>query len=298
MKQTTYKLNSEEKRLLNSSPMDAQKAIDLAYIAGGITGLLFQLDFHNNNGDAFRHCLWTCLIAKETSVSWAQKWTTAHESSSPPEGLSRKMDEYNNNKGIEIFSQNTQSSTAQIIQKCLIAIQNGELKEIKNQALVPTNLTNNLTQNIFLAINQRIVSFIEFMVEFCKTESLKKDQDGNNALHDCIIKDFQTGFNILVDIIDVNQTGAFGKSALMICSQYEHGFKYTNILIQKGANPNYQEPHYFETALMIAASNGNQKVVEALLPFSNKKLRSKNGRTAYDCAITENYLDIANLLII
>jgi len=40
-----------------------------------------------------------------------------------------------------------------------------------------------------------------------------------------------------------------------------------------------------------------EKMVEILLPLSNKQMTSFHGSTAYDLAITEEHYDIAELLL-
>lgn len=83
----------------------------------------------------------------------------------------------------------------------------------------------------------------------------------------------------------------------MVCSICSHGHKYAQRLMAKGADANYQEMNYGETALMMAATNDNRSMVNVLLPVSDKNIKSFNGLTAYDVAMNENNLEIAKLLI-
>ena len=65
--------------------------------------------------------------------------------------------------------------------------------------------------------------------------------------------DYEYGFNILVSIMDVNSSENSGLTPLMICSTCSHEYKYAGKLIAYGANADYQEENYGETAIMKAA---------------------------------------------
>lgn len=83
----------------------------------------------------------------------------------------------------------------------------------------------------------------------------------------------------------------------MVSAGCTHGLKYAQALLNRGANSNLQEKFYLETALMIAASSGNKRMVELLIPTSDKTIKSKNGFNAYDKAMNEGHLEIAKLLL-
>lgn len=96
-----YKPNKAEKHLMDKDPESSRIAIESAYLAQTIMTLFY---FHpwqqHNNGDAFRHCLWSSIIAKRTNSEWALQWTNAHESEQSSDNKMRLMDEYNNSVGL------------------------------------------------------------------------------------------------------------------------------------------------------------------------------------------------------
>jgi hypothetical protein len=294
-----YKPNSLEKLMIDENPTNSQTTIYLAHLAGSITALLFlpEINHHHNNVDAFRHCFWSSLISRKINPEWAFRWTMAHEAEGHIDSLYRQMDEYNNKKGIEIFKKHTHASVAELIHFCLIELENGELKDVKNKKLTPTNLEGNIVPNIFKAIFERISEIVDFLNVFHFEKVIETNEDGNTALHDCILKDFEDGFNILVKSLDVNQFGGSGLTPLMLSASLKYGSKYAKGLLNYGADIHLQDPAYKQTALMFAAQNGNLELVELLLPHSNKEIKGINGSRAYDLAISKGHLDIAKLLI-
>jgi hypothetical protein len=87
-------------------------------------------DLHNGPGDAYRHCLASCMMAREDGyavanlLGWANEkrgdWTHNQERGE------REMDDYNNAKGRQC-SKNS-NNTADCQQKCMSALTNGDLK--------------------------------------------------------------------------------------------------------------------------------------------------------------------------
>lgn len=259
---------------------------------------MFYLRFGDgDDSDAFRHCLWAALIAKETDVSWAKRWTDAHEDTTDNNSASREMDIYNNDKGIRIVLENPEISSVMIIQSCVDLIENGELRIIKKGKIQPTSLNGFNVPNIFRVISEKLNDVIEFITSFHTTRAEETDEDGNTALHRCIVSDYEEGFNILVRFLDVNRPGMDGQSPLMLCSTLSHGYKYAKTLLDQGAIANYQDPHYGETALMLAAAYGRREIVNLLLPVTNKRIKSFSGVTAYDMAVNEGNMEIAKSLI-
>ena len=67
----------------------------------------------NGIGNAFRHSLWTCMIAMycckisspKKSLDFCRKMTDLHEELFPNEALGKKMDLHNNQIGIELFTE-------------------------------------------------------------------------------------------------------------------------------------------------------------------------------------------------
>lgn len=70
-------------------------------------------------------------------------------------------------------------------------------------------------------------------------------------------------------------------------NRYDHGFYF--ILESKLININ-------ESGLMKAAQTGSEENVNILFKFSNKNLKSFNGWTAYDYAMAEEHIELAEIL--
>ncbi|MDO9181049.1 MAG: hypothetical protein Q7U04_01510, partial [Bacteriovorax sp.] len=73
-------LNNNEKILFKENPINGRATIKLALKA------MFEekIRYRNNGEDgsdsnAFLHAYWSSLLAKDISIDWAQRWTTAHE---------------------------------------------------------------------------------------------------------------------------------------------------------------------------------------------------------------------------
>lgn len=296
----TYRPNDFEQVLMKENAEYSNISIDSAYISGAVMTLLF---FHpiqqHNNGDAFRHCFWSAMVTQKTNPEWAKKWTDAHEAVHSPNNIYRKMDEYNNSIGISILENNRDISVATLIQRCLEEISNGNLRTVDGERknLIPSNINGFNVPSVFRVITHRSPETLEYLVRFYSEICKEKDGDQRNALHRCIIDDYEEGFKILSDVIDPNSVGLDGETPLIICSRLKHGYKYAPALLDKGAEPNFQEETYGETALMTAAVYDNEKMVDILLAVSDKKIKSKKGLTAYDMAISEDNSSIAKKLL-
>lgn len=82
---------------------------------------------HNGTGDAFRHCFWSSLLARDIGVANASQFTTAHEaySANPPD--ERAMDLHNNSVGHEIGRYNPRATDAGLSMLCKSALDAGKL---------------------------------------------------------------------------------------------------------------------------------------------------------------------------
>lgn len=89
----------------------------------------FGYNGHNDRSDAFRHCFWSAVLARDIGYYWAKAFTDAHESNpgQPPE--EKEMDLHNNSVGLNIgFHYFIPDSNSSLSDKCFKALQNGELK--------------------------------------------------------------------------------------------------------------------------------------------------------------------------
>lgn len=73
---------------------------------------------HNGSGDAFRHCYWSALLARDIGADNARSFTTAHEGYSANPSGERAMDLHNNAQGITIGSLNPDLGDEQLASVC------------------------------------------------------------------------------------------------------------------------------------------------------------------------------------
>ncbi|MGE3608522.1 MAG: ankyrin repeat domain-containing protein [Bacteriovoracaceae bacterium] len=295
----SYKPNKFEEILMEENYYDSAAAIKLAYHAQLVMTYIFLTPYqHDNNGDSFRHCYWSSMIAKNTSPYWAFRWTNAHEQHQSSENIRRRMDEHNNSIGINLIKNNPNLEAHDLMHLCLELVKTGKLKVIQNNTLVPSNLNGFILPNIFDVIKEAFNEVLDLIIKYYKELVLVRDSDSNTALHRCILENYSYGFYALLEskIIDVNTPGLSGWSPLMVCSREANRVDFVRVLLGKNLNVDYQEPIYGETALMMAAAYGNREIVELLLSRSNKKLKSFSGLTAYDKALAEEHTELLGLL--
>ncbi|MEH6434043.1 DUF6973 domain-containing protein [Massilia sp. DD77] len=130
MAATLYKqfqrLTPQEQSYLRSRPYHAfaiQAARDTAYKE---TQRRFGRNGHNDRSDAFRHCYWSALLARELGFQDALKFTTAHEAfpANPP--AEKTMDIHNNRIGLDIGR--VKGTDQALSMRCMAALQAGKLK--------------------------------------------------------------------------------------------------------------------------------------------------------------------------
>jgi hypothetical protein len=125
-------LNEEEKKFVWKHPVDfisvasdAEIALDTARTRFGKGSL------HNGAGDAFRHCFWNAMMARDIGKTRALEYSTAHEAgSSAP--LETEMDLYNNSVGAGIGAFWPNATNPELEQICVGALLGGQLKVIVN----------------------------------------------------------------------------------------------------------------------------------------------------------------------
>jgi len=101
---------------------DADKA--LAEAASRFPGA----GLHNGNGDAFRHCYWSALLARDIGPANALTFTNAHEDYSANPAGEKAMDLHNNSVGISIGRGNTHASDTRLADLCAQARATGRLQ--------------------------------------------------------------------------------------------------------------------------------------------------------------------------
>jgi hypothetical protein len=119
------KLNDQEKSYILDHPINAYQIRinrDKAFLE---TERRFGMNGRDDKSDAFRHCYWTALIARDLGQHEAVKFTTLHEMR-PGNGLAETaMDLHNNSVGASIGKAGL--TDAQISQECYRALQTGRL---------------------------------------------------------------------------------------------------------------------------------------------------------------------------
>ncbi|PXF31500.1 hypothetical protein WH50_09570 [Pokkaliibacter plantistimulans] len=121
-------LTDAEKKYLTSHPHHAfaiRAAKDKAFAE---TVTRFSRNGRNDKSDAFRHCYWTALLARDIGHANAQRFTTAHESDPNNPANEKSMDLHNNAVGLSIGL--SMADDAKLSQQCMNALLAGRLQVI------------------------------------------------------------------------------------------------------------------------------------------------------------------------
>lgn len=84
---------------------------------------------HNDNSDAFRHCFWSAMLARDLGVRNAERFTSAHENYPSNPADEKAMDLHNNSVGLIVGSSGASNET--LSSSCLANLASGHLKSIK-----------------------------------------------------------------------------------------------------------------------------------------------------------------------
>lgn len=89
----------------------------------------FGFSGHNDQTDAFRHCLWSAILARDLGYNNSLEFTTAHENwKSNPIG-EKRMDLHNNSIGLSIGQSGGDNDS--LSQKCFEALNSKKLKHLR-----------------------------------------------------------------------------------------------------------------------------------------------------------------------
>lgn len=88
----------------------------------------FGRNGRNDRSDAFRHCFWSAVLARDLGYENARKFTTAHESKPGNPIKEKEMDLHNNAQGLKIGRHG--GDTVVLSQKCMSELTAGRLKAI------------------------------------------------------------------------------------------------------------------------------------------------------------------------
>jgi hypothetical protein len=83
---------------------------------------------HNGPADAFRHCYWSALLARDIGPDNAKTFTDAHEAYGANPAGEKAMDLHNNAAGIAIGRANPNATDAVLVGQCLLAVNDGRLQ--------------------------------------------------------------------------------------------------------------------------------------------------------------------------
>lgn len=120
-------LTPREKLYLLAHPHHALPIWEDKEKAMAVTLLIFGPGQHNNVGDAFRHCFWSALLARDIGPGNARRFTNAHEAfwNNPPR--EKVMDLHNNAVGIAIGRRIPHGTDQVLAGQCILALNDGRL---------------------------------------------------------------------------------------------------------------------------------------------------------------------------
>ncbi|MCM5682258.1 hypothetical protein M8A51_22240 [Schlegelella sp. S2-27] len=126
------RLTEGEKDYLFANPWDAFAIERNSKIAQQEAARRFgKGSLHNGAGDAFRHCYWNALLARDLGKGNAIAFSTAHEGFPNNPAGERDMDLHNNSVGSEIGAAHPHASDGVLSNLCFDALQSGRLKVLK-----------------------------------------------------------------------------------------------------------------------------------------------------------------------
>lgn len=120
------RLTPQEQAYLRNNPHHAMILKEARELAFAETIRRFRRNGHNDKSDAFRHCFWSALLARDIGFQDAMRFTTAHESSPKNRLEEKRMDLHNNRVGLNI---GRSTGTNEILSaRCMAALRAGKLK--------------------------------------------------------------------------------------------------------------------------------------------------------------------------
>lgn len=128
-----------EKDLISKYPMDALKVYRLKFTATESTKRIFGRNGWNDESDAFRHFLWSGLMAKELGVEHAKFFLEAHEKHLSQDPKELAMDSHNNELGVTagLKLKEAENFVEALERDALEKIKSGDLKVTHPKGKVP-----------------------------------------------------------------------------------------------------------------------------------------------------------------
>jgi len=122
-------LTLQEQQYIRSHPHHAFSIKESKEIAFSETRKRFGMNGRNDKSDAFRHCFWSAILARDLGYQNALQFTNAHESDPRNPPKEKVMDLHNNSVGLSIGR--TGGNNNQLSGRCMSALLTGKLKVIK-----------------------------------------------------------------------------------------------------------------------------------------------------------------------
>lgn len=121
-----HHLTPRERQFIKAHPIDAMTIQDDTEKAYLETAKWFGFNGRNDRSDAFRHCFWSALLARDIGSVKALEFTSAHESSPTNPANEMAMDIHNNAVGLSIGKPGL--SDQMLSAQCMGALNAGRLK--------------------------------------------------------------------------------------------------------------------------------------------------------------------------
>ncbi len=122
-------LTDAEKSYFKLHPHHIKTIKDSKKTAYDETKKRFGFNRRNDKSDAFRHCFWSAILAKDIGYKHALEFTTAHESAPKNDPHEKIMDLHNNAIGVHIGLSKQSNKT--LSEYCFNALMAGRLKVLR-----------------------------------------------------------------------------------------------------------------------------------------------------------------------
>lgn len=123
------KLKPAERYYVVRYPQHALAIRKSREIAFKETKKMFARNKRNDRSDAFRHCFWSAILARDIGYDGAKKFTTAHEDFPNNPKDEKEMDLHNNSIGLNI-GRHSRASNQLLSSMCMAALTQEKLKII------------------------------------------------------------------------------------------------------------------------------------------------------------------------
>ncbi|MBK9294119.1 MAG: hypothetical protein IPM57_06690 [Oligoflexia bacterium] len=137
-------LTNEEKILIQQYPYESLRVLWHQFKSEYATDKLFVGGSIDGEADAFRHYVWAGFLTHDLGKNLAEKYLNAHEAGQSVYSPDRRMDEYNNKKGIEgalRLEKSNQFSNKNLYKEAISELKNNKLIVIKPTGKVPDDVS-------------------------------------------------------------------------------------------------------------------------------------------------------------